>query len=114
MFSIDVENNDTDGVIGMVQPGNSYMYMGELAETFNVTNVDGVTIRDPQMGDYETYNVNLTYGGLDYVHAGNKTKAFRKEVQSFCNEIKRVAPAGSASFELAKDFMDKHYGEESK
>ena len=60
------------------------------------------------------YNYTAGYGGLDYVHAGNKTKAFRKDVESFLIDIKRVSPAGSASFELAKDFMDKHYGEESK
>lgn len=60
------------------------------------------------------YNYTAGYSGLDYVHAGNKTKAFRKDVESFLIDIKRVSPAGSASFELAKDFMDNHYGEESK
>ena len=60
--------------------------------------------------------IDATGYGLDYIHNNhepiNKTKAFRKDVESLLINIKRVSPAGSASFELAKDFMDTHYGEE--
>jgi hypothetical protein len=95
MFTADIENSDNEGG----------WYYGH-----RYTNKD--TIDD--MCIPINYNYTVGYGGLDYVHAGNKTKAFRKDVESFLIDIKRVSPAGSASFELAKDFMDKHYGEESK
>lgn len=127
----DIENNDS--IVGVTQPGNDYIYTTDfsskdLTDTLTITTVDSgtVTIRDPQwevsttvdgiMYDatepaYKSVTVNAGYG-LDFNYLGNKAKAFRKEVQAFCNDIKRLSPAGSASFELAKDFMDKHYGEE--
>ena len=97
MFTIDIENCDSS---------DGYWYTEKY--------IDDMCI--PPAPDYK-YTTNVTYGGLDYTHAGhepfNKTKAFRKDVASLLVDIKRVSPAGSGSFELAKDFMDKHYGEES-
>ena len=91
-------------------------YVGDLDQQYS--DLVAVTFDDHPDAFKEWNNIDINarwtagYGGLDYVHAGNKTKAFRKEVETLLTDIKRVSPAGSASFELAKDFMDTHYGEE--
>ncbi len=97
MFTADIENGDNN---------DGYWYYGNRYTVKDT--IDDMCI--PLDYDYTV----VGYGGLDYVHAGNKIKAFRKEVETLLTDIKRVSPAGSASFELAKDFMDIHYGEESK
>ena len=110
MFTIDAENNDTDGY------WYDTAYVGDLDQQYS--DLVAVTFDDHPDAFKEWNNIDINarwtagYGGLDYVHAGNKTKAFRKEVETLLTDIKRVSPAGSASFELAKDFMDTHYGEE--
>ena len=102
MFTIDIENNDTDGY------WYDTAYVGDLDQQYP----SSVTVTFDEHPDATSVWNTIKYGGLDYVHAGNKTKAFRKEVETLLTDIKRVSPAGSASFELAKDFMDTHYGEE--
>ena len=71
------------------------------------------------------YNYTVSYGGVHTANymageAENKAreishhaKEFRNNVETLLTNIKRVSPAGSASFELAKDFMDTNYGKES-
>ena len=92
------------------------MYIGDFGMNYVPTTFDehpdATATWTVAEGDYTNIKVTAGYGGLDYVHAGNKTKAFRKEVETLLTDIKRVSQAGSASFELAKDFMDTHYGEE--
>ena len=109
MFTDDIENGDSnDGV---------WYYGHQYTTKYNID--DDICIPTD-------HNYTISYGSVhtaNYItdEAESKTreikhhaKAFRKDVESFLIDIKRVSPAGSASFELAKDFMDKHYGEESK
>ena len=100
MFTIDIENGDSS---------DGYWYTAKFVDDMCIP-VD--------------YNYTVSYGGVHTANymageAENKAreishhaKEFRKDVESLLINIKRVSPAGSASFELAKDFMDKHYGEE--
>ena len=99
MFTIDIENGDSS---------DGYWYTANLVDDMCIPvdytiSYGGVHTANYMAGEAESKAREITH------HA----KEFRSNVETLLIDIKRVSPAGSASFELAKDFMDKHYGEES-
>jgi hypothetical protein len=105
---------------------NNFITKDQMLTYVNVTSpVDDMCLPINCTSDSAYYTITTSMGQhtAKYISAEAESKAnqieyqanlFKDSVQDLLNNILRVSPAGSASFELAKDFMDKHYGEESK
>ena len=106
MFTIDIENRDSDGY------------------SWHTSMIDDMCLPAEPV-----YNVTTTMAGYGNVHTANymateaeskasqieyQAKLFKDSVQDLLNNILRVSPAGSGSYQLAQNFMGDHYGEESK